>query len=98
MKTSVDMHQTNDKVEETGSYICTSGETVQLSKGDTFPKCPNTGTETTWRHLNHQHTTGEIVTEAGHYQDKDGQHVDLNLNDTFPACPKTGESTFWHHL
>ncbi|GGA12281.1 hypothetical protein GCM10008018_66710 [Paenibacillus marchantiophytorum] len=97
MKTATDLHRTNEKVEETGTYICAAGKALQLSHGDVFPYCPVSGNETTWRHANHQHQTGDKVTEAGQYQDADGQTIDLQIGETFPSCPKTGQPTAWHH-
>lgn len=97
MRTMTDLHYTHDKVMETGSYVCEVGEKRQLQRGDTFPSCPQTGRDTTWRHTNHQHKTGDRVTEAGIYIDTDGEKVQLNIGDKFPPCPRTGNNTSWMH-
>lgn len=97
MNTTKDLHQTNDTVLESGSYICAEGTTKELQKGELFPVCPKTNEPTTWRHADHEHKTGEKVTETGHYVDKDGEHLDFKQGDSFPDCPKTGKPTTWKH-
>lgn len=97
MKTATDLHHTNETVEEAGKYVCAAGESRAFKQGDTFPACPKTGNETTWRHSSHQHQTGDRVTEAGQYIDSDGQRTQLNVGDTFPTCPKSGKKTSWTH-
>jgi hypothetical protein len=97
MKAEPNLHQTNDPIHETGSYVCAAGFTKQLEKGESFPLCPTSKKETTWRHVDHEHQTGEKVTEFGAYVDKDGEHIELFEGDTFPNCPKTGHSTTWKH-
>lgn len=92
-----DLHKTNEKVAETGTYICAEGEAKELQKGENFPNCPKTNEPTTWRHKDHVHKSGTEVTETGHYVDEDGEEVDLKKGDTFPNCPKTGEPTAWKH-
>jgi hypothetical protein len=97
LKTTTDLHQTNETVPETGKYICAEGETKELQKGEAFPVCPKTNQSTTWRHANHEHKTGDKVTESGHYVDTDGEHIDLKQGDVFPNCPKSGQPTAWKH-
>ncbi|WP_282940886.1 hypothetical protein [Paenibacillus sp. RC67] len=92
-----DLHQTNESVAETGKYVCASGETRTLEKGDQFPNCPVTNKTTTWRHADHQHRTGDKVTEAGSYTDNDGQRIELKQGDVFPNCPKSHQPTTWKH-
>jgi len=98
MKTATDLHHTHEKVMETGSYVCASGETRHFIEGESFPTCPVTGKDTSWRHSDHQHRTGDKVTEAGQYIDADGEQVRLNIGDTLPSCPKTGKATSWIHV
>lgn len=43
-------HQTGQEVTETGHYVDKDGEHVDLTKGDTFPNCPQTNQSTTWKH------------------------------------------------
>jgi hypothetical protein len=43
-------HKTGDPVLETAHYYCTSGQHLDLKKGDLFPVCPNTGEVTIWKH------------------------------------------------
>ncbi len=97
MKTMTDLHHTHDEVMETGSYVCAAGEKRHLKQGDSFPACPQTGRDTSWRHTDHQHKTGERVTEAGQYIDADGEKIQLNIGDKFPSCPRTGNNTSWMH-
>jgi hypothetical protein len=97
MYTTKDVHQTNQRVEEAGKYVCASGETMEFQIGDKFPVCPITKEDTTWRHAEHVHKTGDKVTEKGHYIDNDGEHVDLNQGEIFPDCPKSHQPTTWKH-
>ncbi|WP_108670309.1 YjzC family protein [Peribacillus acanthi] len=92
-----DVHKTNETVKESGSYICAEGEKREFQQGDTFPVCPVTGHDTTWRHGNHTHKTGEEVTESGGYVDKDGENIELTKGDTFPDCSNSGQPTEWKH-
>lgn len=96
MKTATDLHHTSDTIMETGQYVCAVGEKRELNKGDSFPACPQSGKDTTWRHANHQHHTGELVTEAGQYIDADGERMNLNVGNRFPS-PKSGSHTTWIH-
>jgi predicted RNA-binding Zn-ribbon protein involved in translation (DUF1610 family) len=43
-------HKTGDTVQVTAHYYCTSGQHLDLNKGDLFPVCPNTGEVTIWMH------------------------------------------------
>ncbi|MBY0029814.1 hypothetical protein ACQKJG_22845 [Priestia megaterium] len=97
MHTTKDLHQTGDKVIESGHYIDKDGEHVDFKQGEVFPNCPKTDQPTTWRHANHEHQTGDKVTETGHYVDKDGEHVDFKQGEVFPNCPKTNQPTTWRH-
>ncbi|SET34636.1 hypothetical protein SAMN05421676_104119 [Salinibacillus kushneri] len=47
-------YRTGQGVPLTGEYICQSGEIAKLNENDTFPKCPITGSETTWKHENEE--------------------------------------------
>ena len=40
---------TGQKAEERGSYQNRWGKKVDLSVGDTFPACPSTGKDTSWK-------------------------------------------------
>lgn len=97
MLTTKDVHQTNERVEEAGKYICASGEADEFKSGETFPVCPISNEQTTWRHAEHVHKTGESVTENGHYVDSDGERIQLKQGDTFPNCPKSQHPTEWKH-
>jgi hypothetical protein len=43
-------YRTGQGVPISGSYICQSGKRAKLSKDETFPKCPDSGNETFWKH------------------------------------------------
>lgn len=92
-----DHHHSGKTVMESGQYVDAGGTKQELSQGDIFPNCPNTGKATTWTHASHVHRTGETVMESGHYIDADGEHVVLQQGEKFPSCPKTGQSITWTH-
>ncbi len=93
-----ELHKTDEKVMETGKYICAAGKTQTFQEGDTFAKCPVSGEPTTWRHADHVHKSGELVTESGAYADKDDEKVELEEGSIFPNCPKSGQPTEWRHV
>jgi uncharacterized cupin superfamily protein len=97
MKTTTELHHSNEEVMETGRYVCAAGETKEFKQGDKFPMCPRTGEATTWRHADHKHKSGDNVTESGTYQDADGERIELNRGDVFPNCPRSGNPTSWQH-
>jgi hypothetical protein len=39
-----------DKLSETGTYICSTGEKKELQQGGKFPNCPSNGTSVSWTH------------------------------------------------
>ncbi|MFD2046531.1 YjzC family protein [Ornithinibacillus salinisoli] len=43
-------YRTGQGVPATGHYLCQSGKTVKISKGEKFPSCPVSSKETTWTH------------------------------------------------
>lgn len=43
-------HKTGETVMETGHYIDSDGDHVELKSGQTFPSCPSSGQSTTWKH------------------------------------------------
>ncbi|MFC2947058.1 hypothetical protein [Virgibacillus sediminis] len=43
-------YRTGQGVPHDGEFICQSGKKATLSKDDTFPSCPVSGSETTWKH------------------------------------------------
>ena len=92
-----DHHHTGENVTEAGTYICPTGEKMQLQQGDSFPTCPSTGQVTTWKHASHIHKTGETVMESGHYTCTTGEHAELQQGERFPTCPSTKEETTWSH-
>ncbi|GAA0480050.1 hypothetical protein GCM10008986_00680 [Salinibacillus aidingensis] len=47
-------YRTGQGVPLTGEYICQSGEIAKLNENDSFPRCPVTGQETTWKHENEE--------------------------------------------
>jgi hypothetical protein len=42
-------YKTGEQVAETGRYACKAGDKKDLNANDTFPVCPVSGGETTWR-------------------------------------------------
>jgi hypothetical protein len=97
MKTLKKLHETNELVPETGTYICQMGESKDFREGELFSNCPVNNDHTTWRHADHEHRTGEKVTEAGQYKDADGELISFKHGDMFPPCPKSGQETTWKH-
>ncbi len=91
------LHHTDNVVAETGKYICEAGQAQELMHGDTFPACPVTGKNTTWRHSAHKHNTGEIVTETGSYSSDTAEHIMLQAGEVFPNCLRSGTPTQWTH-
>lgn len=43
-------HKTGETVTETGRYIDSDGDHIQLTSGQKFPSCPSTGQSTIWKH------------------------------------------------
>ncbi|WP_168119997.1 hypothetical protein [Paenibacillus sp. HB172176] len=91
-------YKTGDTVEESGKYVCVSGEIKELQAGDVFPDCPITKQATNWRHMDHEHKTGEEVTASGKYVSNEGQEAELSVGKTFPVCPISGKDTSWKHV
>ncbi|MFK9119530.1 hypothetical protein ACJEBK_21995 [Peribacillus frigoritolerans] len=43
-------HKTGEEVMETGHYIDSDGDHVELKAGQKFPSCPSSGQSTDWKH------------------------------------------------
>ncbi|WP_194841297.1 hypothetical protein [Salinibacillus xinjiangensis] len=43
-------YRTGQGVPASGEYICQSGKKAEFNENDTFPVCPVSGEETTWKH------------------------------------------------
>jgi hypothetical protein len=44
------VHHSGEIVTETGHYLDKDGDHIELKQGESFPNCPKSGQQTTWRH------------------------------------------------